>query len=492
MEIKRFSGWLNEQATPTKPLVKTGIAKDFAGTGFLGTSAMTADEWLKSRSAVWKTPTEATATRPPIVKKEGTSWFYNGPNNIVMRYMQPDGKNVMEFIYNPGDQLVPVSDPKMAKNGGTLKPADAKELEKLKTVGNSRTTIQTDATGKTLSATAAKFNFNFDSGRYAIEDITPEKSAQLMKDLQPILTELATPKLKNGKLEIVITASTSTLGVSAGLKSQLASAGFPAKNPKFNGNDALCNARLATIEKFIISKFVEALKTTPEAFKAKVQITKNPLPNSGSGTTDEERKQFQYIAAEVKQVGEPIGPSEQLNCGAAFDGKGTQATSEVNYVGFKRDLYIMASVGDKVSLKFNPKIVPDMVYFKYKDLEFLSTWLGAPVTPPDAYKKRNFLDELNTKYPDLEAKINAELKAVGSKGTVSSLAPGAKVNGKWVVNPGPQQKPPGSPEQFSFTLTKNFDLDKLIVRCFSPLEDTAFAIETSCTPTVAKVATPKK
>jgi hypothetical protein len=486
MEIKRFSGWLNEQTAPstTPPLVKTGESKDFAGFSFMANSAMSAEEFLKTRSVLWKTPTETTATRQPIVKKEGNS-YYLLINTMTQRYMQADGKNVMEFNYVKGDQLIPVSDPKLAKKGGTLKPATAQEIEKLQKVGDSRTTVQTDASGKTLSATAAKFNFNFDSGRYAIEDITPEKSAQLMKDLQPILTELATPKLKNGKLEIVITASTSTLGVSAGLKSQLASAGFPAKNPKFSGNDALCNARLATIEKFIISKFVEALKTTPEAFKSKVQITKNPLPNSGSGTTDEERKQFQYIAAEVKQVGEPIGPGEQLNCGAKFDGTGEQAKAEVNYVGFRKDLYAMASVGDKVSLKFDPATFPDMVYFKYKGQEFLSPWLGSP-----SIDRRNFEAELNDpKLADLESKINAELKAIGSTGTVASLAPTAKVNGRWKVQPGPRQG--GKPEQFTFIFDKDFALDKLTVRCFSPLAGTVFSIVTSCTP-AAKPAASKK
>ncbi len=472
MEIKRFSGWLNEQTDPTKPFVKTGIARDFAGSGFTASSASTADEWLKSRSVVWKTPTETTATRSPIVKKEGSNWFYIGPSNMVFRYMQPDGKNVMEFIYNPGDQLTPVSDPKLAKVGGTLKPANAAELEKFKTAGNSTTTVNTDASGKKLSATAAKFNFNFDSGRYAPEDITPEKSAQLMQDLGPILAELAIPKLKNGKLEIVITASTSTLGVSAALKAQLAAAGFKSTNAKYNGNDALCNARLATIEKFIIDKFVAALKTTPEAFKAKVTITKNPLPNSGSGATDEERKAFQYIAAEIKQTGEQIGPTEQLSCNAKFDGVGVKADANVNYVGFKRDLYVMAAVGDQVSLKFDPISVPDMVYFRYKNQEFLSTWLG--VTNGGG---RNFQNELNA-IADLESKINAELAAVGSTGTVAKLAPMAKVNGKWIIQPGPGQG--GKAEQFTFIFDKDFALDKLTVRCFSPLDGTRFNISTGC------------
>ena len=481
MEIKRFTGWLNEQTTPAAaPLTKTGVAKDFAGFGYMANSAMGADEFLKTRSVLWKTPNETTANRQPIVKKEGNSWYVIG-TSFGARYLQADGKNVMEFNYVKGDQLIPVANPQLAKQGGTLKPATAQELEKWQKAGNSTTTVQTDATGKVLSSTAAKFNFNFDSGRYAIEDITPEKGVQLMKDLGPILAELGTPRLMNGKTEIIITASTSTLGVSANLKAQLASAGFPAKNPKYSGNDALCNARLATIETFIVNKFCEALKTTPEIFKSKVVITKNPMPNSGSGTTDEERKAFQYIAAEVKQTGEKIPATQQLNCGAKFDGVGVQAEAAANYVGFKTDLFVMASVGDKVSLKFDPINVPDMVYFRYKDREFLSPWLGSKT---GGSPTRYFEEELNA-MADLEAKINAELAAIGSKGTVASLAPTAKPGGKWAVQPGPGQG--GKPEQFSFTFDKDFALDKLTVRCFSPLSGTRFNISTACTPAAKAV-----
>lgn len=484
MEIKRFSGWLNEQTTPatTTPLVKTGVAKDFAGFGYTANSAMGADEFLKTRSVLWKTPTETTATRQPIVKKEGNSWYFTG-GSMTARYMQADGKNVMEFNYVKGDQLVPVANPQAAKQGGRLKPANAQELAKWQKSGNATQVTATDATGKTLSATAAKFNFNFDSGRYAIEDITPEKSAQLMKDLQPILTELATPSLMNGKLEIVITASTSTVPVSAPLKAQLAADGFKSTNPKFSGNDALCNARLATIEKFIVEKFTAALKTTPEAFMTKVQITKNPLPNSGSGADREAQKVFQYIAAEVKQSGEKIPTIQQLNCGAIFKGEGKQANAAVNYVGFKKDLYAMATVGDTVTLKFDPLTFPDMVFFKYKEKEFLSPWLGA-----QAAQGRNFVKELNA-IPDLEEKINAELAACGSTGTVASLRPGAKVGGKWVVKPGVRQG--GDPKTFQFPFTKDFALDKLTVRCFSPLDGTVFEINTGCAPTTAAPA-PKK
>ena len=475
MEIKRFTGWLNEQTTPAAPpLVKTGKVKDFAG----NPGGLNAQEYFQKYSTTWTNPNDISKTYPPYVKKEGNSWY--AIMSFTRRYMQADGQNVMEFSYQPGDQLNPVAEPKLAKNGGVgLKPATPQEIEKAKSSTTSSVTV--DKSGKVLSATAAKFNFNFDSGRYAIEDITPEKGVQLMKDLGPILAELGTPRLMNGKTEIIITASTSTLGVSANLKAQLASAGFPAKNPKYSGNDALCNARLATIETFIVNKFCEALKTTPEIFKSKVVITKNPMPNSGSGTTDEERKAFQYIAAEVKQTGEKIPATQQLNCGAKFDGVGVQAEAAANYVGFKTDLFVMASVGDKVSLKFDPINVPDMVYFRYKDREFLSPWLGSKT---GGSPTRYFEEELNA-MADLEAKINAELAAIGSKGTVASLAPTAKPGGKWAVQPGPGQG--GKPEQFSFTFDKDFALDKLTVRCFSPLSGTRFNISTACTPAAKAV-----
>lgn len=467
MEIKRFTGWLNEQAAPT--FTKTGKVKDFAG----NVGGLTAQEYFQRYSTTWTNPGDPTV-RQPIVKKEGNNWY--SLVSTTRRYMQADGKNVMVFAYLPGDQLNPVAEPKLAKQGGVLQPATQADIDKAKT--NTTVKVTTDATGKTVSATAAKFSFNFDSGRYAMEDITPEKSTQLMKDLAPILSELATPRLANGKTEIVITASTSTLGVSANLKAQLAADGFPAKNAKYNGNDALCNARLATIETFIVSKFCEALKTTPEVFKTKVTITKNPLPNSGSGTTDEERKVFQYIAAEVKQTGEKIEPTQQLNCGANFGGEGAQAQAEANYVGFKKDLYVMASVGDKVTLSFDPVSIPDMVYFKYKDKEFLSPWLGAAT----GGNGRNFESELNG-FADLEAKINAELAACGSKGTVATLAPSAKPGGKWKVQPGPGQG--GKPQQFQFSFDKDFALDKLTVRCFSPLGGTVFKIKTECSKNAA-------
>lgn len=118
-----------------------------------------------------------------------------------------------------------------------------------------------------------------------------------------------------------------------------------------------------------------------------------------------------------------------------------------------------------------------MVYFKYKDTEFLSPWLGSK-----SESSRNFEAELNdtTKLPGLIDAINSEIAKVEGKLTVqTALAKnGGLVNGKFVVLPGPQQG--GKAETFAFTIEKGFSLDELTVRVFAPLSGTVFEISTEC------------
>ena len=148
------------------------------------------------------------------------------------------------------------------------------------------------------------------------------------------------------------------------------------------------------------------------------------------------------------------------------------------YYGYKKDFYIVAVPGKLISIKFDPKRIPDMVFLKYGTKEFLSTWLGGTNT---AYET-NFVNQLN-KTSDLEAKINAELAACGSTGTVATLSPNAKVDGKWVVYPGVKQG--GKPDTFTFPLgEKLFGFDTLLIRCFSPLAGTEFIITANCSPSI--------
>ena len=337
-------------------------------------------------------------------------------------------------------------------------------------------------------AREVKFNFNFESGKYKPEEIPAPELAKLKTDLNIPINLVRTPRFMNQKTVLTLTASTSTLGLSANLRSQLQQEGF---KPTGNGNNALCAARLKTIEEIVIAYFCEKLLCTPQELAKKIEIKKVSKPNAGSGATDEERKQFQYISMKLEQTGEAIPSERKITCNMKpATRQGVEAKREVNYVGYNADQIVVVPVGNKITLKLNPLTVPDMVYFKYKDTEFLSPWLGAKTSVnPRTGQSSNFEADLNdaTKYPGLKDAINAEIAKVGGKLTVETAlaAKGGWVNNKFVVLPGPGQN--GNPGVFSFTMTKGFDLDNLTIRVFSPLAGTVFTIESSCGGAAATV-----
>ena len=134
-----------------------------------------------------------------------------------------------------------------------------------------------------------KFNFNFESGKYKQEEIPEAELTKLKNDLNVPIGLVKMPRYMNQKTVLTLTASTSTLGLSANLRQQLQNEGF---KPTGNGNDALCAARLKTIEAITIEYFCEKLKCTPQELATKITINKVSKANSGSGNTDEERKKF--------------------------------------------------------------------------------------------------------------------------------------------------------------------------------------------------------
>lgn len=336
-----------------------------------------------------------------------------------------------------------------------------------------------------------KFNFNFESGKYKVEEIPAAELVKLKNELNRPIALVRTPRFENQKTILTLVASTSTLGLSANLKAQLQQEGF---KPTGNGNDALCAARLKTLEGIVIQYFCERLKCTPEELATKITIKKVSKPNAGSGTTDEERKKFQYISMKLEQTGTAIPPERKIECNMKGSARrGTQAKREVNYVGYNADQIVVVPAGNTVTLSLNPQTVPDMVYFKYKDTEFLSPWLGAKMWTRQngevVYYERDLNDQ--AKYPGLKDAINAEIAKVGGKLTVETALSknGGYSNGKFVVQPGPDQN--GNPGLFSFTMTKGFDLDNLTIRVFSPLAGTVFTISSSCSGPAATVPAKK-
>ena len=325
-----------------------------------------------------------------------------------------------------------------------------------------------------------KFNFNFESGKWLASEIPDDQLAKLKLELNRPISLLRTPRYLNQKTTLTLIASTSTLGLTPDLKTKLQQAGFKSTG---NGNDALCAARLKTLEDIVITYFCEQLKCTPDELRARVQIKKIAKPNSGGGESDEARKQFQYIAMQLNQTGQEISTLNKITCNMQPTRRsGAKATRETNYVGYNSDQILVVPVGTKVNIKLNPLTVPDMVYLKYKNFEFLSPWIGAKTSNLENGQTRNFESDLNdpTKCPGLKDAINSEIQKVGGKLTVeSALAKsGGYSNGKFVVLPGPAQK--GTPSNFTFSVVKGFDLDNLTIRVFSPLEGTLFTIESNC------------
>lgn len=341
-------------------------------------------------------------------------------------------------------------------------------------------------------STEVKFTFNFDSGKYLQSEIPVESLTKLKTDLTKPINLVRVPKYLNQKTVLTLIASTSKLGLGKELKNKLQSEGYKITG---NGNDALCEARLKTLETITVSYFCEKLGCTPDELMSKITIEKVARPNSGGEATasDEERKKYQYMSMSLTQTGENIPEDRRIGCDMpARERKGTKADQSNNYVGYNADQFVQVAVGTVVTLKLDPMAIPDMVYFKYKDTEFLSPWLGAKTSqsgPP-----RNFETDLNdpAKCPGLVDAINNEIASVGGKLTVqSALAKnGGFVGNRFVVLPGPSQNGKKT-ETFSFPITKGFDLDNLTIRVFSPLAGTLFTISSACSKPSQQTQTKK-
>lgn len=341
-----------------------------------------------------------------------------------------------------------------------------------------------------------KFDFNFESGKYLESEIPIADLNNLKKELLAPIRAVRLPKYKNQKTVLKLIASTSTLGLSAALKQKLTDEGY---KPTGNGNNALCEARLKTLEGIVIDLFCTKLSCTADELAQKIEIKKISKPNSGGGTTDEERKKYQYISMKLEQTGEEIPVEERITCNmAATNRSGVQANKESNYVGFNADQYLIIPAGNSVTIKLDPQSVPDMVYFKYKDTEFLTPWLGAKQyaapSGPTTYYEKDLND--SSKYPGLKEAINAEILSCGGKLTVETAlaANGGYKDGKFIVMPGPRQlrgtASEGNSGTYTFTVTKGFSLDNLTIRVFSPLAGTKFSLSASCSSPAATPAKP--
>jgi hypothetical protein len=317
------------------------------------------------------------------------------------------------------------------------------------------------------STESAKFSFTFPEGKYKREDIPTDKLEILRKDLIPIFNQIKTPTKANLKTVINLVASTSKKALSPELKKELESSGFKSTG---NGNDALANARLKTLEDIMSEILVKNLGTTLDVFKKNVQIAKTPKPNSGEGES------FQYISSTVDQTGDPFPEDKKMGCNVNKAFKGVQGQKSNNFVGYSDDLWLPFPAGQEVEIEFFTYMVPDCVYIKYGDQEFLSGFVGNV-----SESLQEELTQLNQN-DGLVNSIQSVMKSLGSNKTVRDLDP--KFIEPKATFMGRLERfvriKEADPQNSKFTIKKKFGADKLYIRVFSPLDKTMFKIKTIC------------
>jgi hypothetical protein len=337
----------------------------------------------------------------------------------------------------------------------------------------------TGAVGGEITVTSeVSRNFNFAPGAYREDQIDKTALDSLKNDLiNKTIKILANNALDNRKVIIELEASTSTTPVTPNLAKELGT------EAGIKGNVKLCEARMNTLERIIASSLASALKVSEAEVKSKFEFKKVNKANQGPGVEN------QYIKANVIQSGTKVDPSRIMGCNFDQDFAGGQATAANNYVGYgqltNQQLVTVIQHGQVFSFVYDSLSIPDCIYVKYgddDDSEFLSPFTGVTTD-----SKRDFVKELNALNADpangLVAKINAELKKVGSNKTVEMLQPNffkKDAAGNLSINV-LQGRSQGGPNQYYVKkFTRTAINNKFTVRVFSPLGDTQFKVKIEC------------
>ena len=325
-------------------------------------------------------------------------------------------------------------------------------------------------------------NFNFDPGRYKVESIDPAALASLKKTfVSDTVAVLANSALNERSISIDLEASTSTTPITPALASELGTKAGTA------GNVKLCEARMNTMEQIITDSLATALGMSPEKIKSSIKFNKVNKANQGGGTTPEELKKFQYIKATIIQVGTPVEPGRVLRCNFKGDFKGVQATPANNYVGYGQspDQQLVTNIahGQEFYLSLDSLQIPDCVYIRYGDTEFLSPFTGLKKED----RGRDFEAELNKLNADqtsgLVALMNAELAKIGATGTVETLQPAFFTKdsaGNSIIKVLPGATQGGSNQYYTKKLKRDAFKSNVIIRVFAPLGNTEFGIRVAC------------
>jgi len=395
------------------------------------------------------------------------------------------------------------------------------------------------------------WDFNFDSGKFLKSDISQELLTKIEGDFKKTILPIMKRADYIGQvITINLIASTSKVTLGPNAKEGLSNAGY-----KDLTNRGLATARLDTLESIIndlLFKFLALKDEKKEEFlkniKNKVKIKKTPKPNIGleykpgsDNPKDEKYKEFQKISSSIEVTAEIIDVDRRVSCGKKTNGKGNKGNAENNFVGYEKNVFIMAKAGDTMTIKFEPYTVPDCFIYKYMGENKLSVFsgnFGGVLAEPfvqskyDDYlaraekgeiikvEKRNIngtnyivwdykkvINEVYNNDNALVNGINKKIKELGIKGDIKTIQPKFfDSNGKIEIYSNKQIKdmPSGGdnamvantkdyitkkilptpnvcdPIELQLKVVKTFVKDSLDLIVFSPCAGTSFSLDATC------------
>ena len=230
------------------------------------------------------------------------------------------------------------------------------------------------------------WDFNFESGKFLEYEIGKDSLDQIKNDFKKKILPIVTNTDYIGQvITINLIASTSKVPLGPNAKTGLKNAGY-----KELTNKGLAGARLDTLESIIEDLLFEYLAIKGDDkenfikdIKNKVKIKKTPKPNLGpdykSGVDDKDDtkyKEVQKISSEIEITAEKIEEDRKISCNKSTSGRGTKGEAINNFVGYEKNLYLIAASGDKITIKFDPITVPDCFIYKYTGEYKLSVFSG--------------------------------------------------------------------------------------------------------------------
>lgn len=398
----------------------------------------------------------------------------------------------------------------------------------------------------------APWDFKFDSGKFKKDDVTQDQIKKLDTEFKKRIVPLFTNENYIGQiLEVNISAASSKVPInpSGSVAKELKSLGYKPNN------EGLCEARGNTvveiIKDLIYDNFGEG-QDRESFFKdlsKKMVLVNKPLPNigpeynkdGGDNADDQKYKNNQYISASLSVKGDKIPEEKFLTCNSDKSFKGKKASASNGYIGYDETIYIRAKAGQKMTISFDPLVIPDSILFVYSGKEVklapFSGSYGAKYVQgkytkeneaefnkkanlgygPKAIKEviagqeylvidyKDYINNVLNKGGALVKSIENKLRSLGistikdicpeffdSEGKIevymnkdlSGIKPEygdpSKITYDLLKSNKLKNSPKADTKSFNIEITKNVIRDSVTLVAFSPIEGTLFKIKTTC------------